>query len=145
MAKDKYNHYSQILDQTARRVKQFAQTAFISHNIDLTVDQWTVMKTLHENRELTQKELAEKCGKDQPTLTRIVDLIIKKNYVERVQHPSDRRSLYLHLTAEGKTKVENIAPTVSKFREKAWENLTQDDFAHFSRILNTIYKNLEQK
>ncbi|MBE8714537.1 MarR family winged helix-turn-helix transcriptional regulator [Sphingobacterium hungaricum] len=145
MLKENFNHYSLILDQTARRVKQYAQASFSLNEIDLTVDQWAVLKTLYENTDLTQKELADKCGKDQPTLTRIVDLIIKKDYIKRIEHPSDRRCLHLQLTEAGLKKVEDLAPTVSKFREKAWENLTKEDFEHFTRILNKIYQNLEQK
>jgi succinate dehydrogenase flavin-adding protein (antitoxin of CptAB toxin-antitoxin module) len=34
---------------------------------------------------------------------------------------------------------------VKEFRMKAWENLTDEDFEHFTRILNTIYNNLETK
>ena len=142
MLKEKYNQYSFILDRTARRVKQYAQSAFSQHDFDLTVDQWTVLRILHEQTDLTNKELAERCGKDQPTLTRIVDLLIKKDLVDRISHPSDRRCLSLQLTSGGRQKVQEIAPKVAQFRMQAWKNLTEEDFAHFTRILNTIYDNL---
>ncbi|SRR5690606_6642885 len=145
MLKEKYNQYSFILDRTARRVKQYAQSAFSQHNFDLTVDQWTALRTLYENPECTNKELAELCGKDQPTLTRIIDLLIKKNLVARVDHPSDRRCLSLQLTDKGQSKILEIAPKVAEFRMQAWQNLTEEDFAHFTRILNTIYDNLTIK
>lgn len=145
MLKESFNQYSFILDQTAKRVRQFAQSSFSHHGIDLTVDQWSVLKTLYEETDQTHRELATICGKDQPTMTRIIDLLLKKGYVVRVEHPSDRRCLLLHLTAEGKAKVEDLAPLVKDFRMKAWENLSQADFDHFTRILKTIYNNLETK
>lgn len=143
MLKEKYNQYSLILDRTARRVKQFAQVSFTDLQFDMTVDQWVVMKTLYKHENLTQKELAEKCGKDQPTLTRIVDIIIKKGYAQRFTTPEDRRCMYLKPTKEGIEKVINTAPEVAKIRMKAWDNLTEQDFENFTRILNTIYNNLE--
>lgn len=142
---EKYNHYSQILDRTAKRVKAYAQAAFVEHGIDLTVDQWSVLKMIYEQGDLSHKELAECCEKDQPTLTRIIDLLIKKQYVIRVTHPTDRRSLQIHLTDLGKEQVIGLAPIVSTFRMKAWENLTEQDFIEFQRILNRIYDNLTIK
>ncbi len=145
MLKEKFNQYSLILDRTARRVKQFAQASFSVHGIDLTVDQWSVIKTLYEHQDLTHKDLSEKCGKDQPTMTRIVDLLLKKGYVQRIVHPNDRRSLHIQLTEAGQKQAKSLAPLVKDFRMKAWENLTEEDFENFTRILNTIYNNLETK
>jgi len=145
MLKEKFNQYSLVLDRTARRVKQFAQSSFSNNGIDLTVDQWSVIKTLFEHEDLTHKDLSDLCGKDQPTMTRIVDLLLKKGYVMRVEHPTDRRSLHIQLTDSGKGQAKNLTPLVKEFRMKAWENLTDEDFEHFTRILNTIYNNLETK
>jgi len=142
MLNEKYNQYSFILDQTARKVKQYAQTAFAENNFDLTVDQWTALKTLYEFPDLSNKELAIKCGKDQPTLTRIIDLLIKKGLVERLNHDSDRRALKLSVTTQGDEKIKEIAPKVAEFRKQAWQNLDEQDFEHFLRILNTIHNNL---
>lgn len=145
MLNESYNQYSFILDRTARKVKQYAQNAFTEHQFDLTVDQWTVLRTIYENPDLSNKEMAELCGKDQPTLTRIIDLLIKKNLAERITNSSDRRSLRLQITKKGKSKIQEIAPKVAEFRMQAWKNLNEEDFAHFTRILNTIYNNLTQK
>lgn len=146
MLKEKYNQYSFILDQTARRVKQYAQTSFAQKEFDITIDQWAILKTLFQHpAHYTHKELAESSGKDQPTLTRIIDNMIKKNLVERIEHPTDRRCLQIGLTDQGKQKVEFLSPEIAQIRMKAWENLTDDDFSHFVRILNTIYENLNKE
>ncbi|WDF69900.1 MarR family transcriptional regulator [Sphingobacterium oryzagri] len=144
MLKEKYSQYSFMLDRTARRVKQYAQSAFQQNAFDITIDQWSVLKLLYKEDTMTHKELAEKLGKDQPTLTRIIDIITKKQLVERVEHPQDRRSLHIHLTAAGTAKVEELSPAVKDIRMKAWENLTDEDFENFTRILNTIYDNLNK-
>ncbi len=144
MLKEKYSQYSFILDRTARRVKQYAQTSFLQNAFDLTIDQWSILKILYNEDAIPHKELAEKSGKDQPTLTRIVDIIIKKQLVERIEHPQDRRSLHIRLTDAGKKKVEELSPAVTDIRMKAWENLSDEDFNNFTRILNTIYNNLTQ-
>jgi len=143
MATDKFSTYSLLLDRTAKRVKQYAQFCFNTQNFGVTVDQWTVLKTLGQHADLSQRELAGFCQKDQPTLTRIVDLLVAKGLVKRKVHPNDRRSFILHLTSEGKQKVEELSGKVTDIRMTAWQNLDESDFETLKRILNTIYENLD--
>ncbi|SIS98592.1 MarR family winged helix-turn-helix transcriptional regulator [Belliella pelovolcani] len=144
MTQEQFSKYSFLLDRTARKVKQYAQQKFNLGDFDITVDQWLVLKNLSENELLSQTELAQLVFKDHPTLTRIIDILCKKGYVERVPHPQDRRSFQLHLTNQGVSKVKELKPQITQIREKAWENLNERDFEEFKRILNTIYTNLEE-
>lgn len=138
-----YSKYSFLLDRTAKRVKQYAQQRFKELKFNITVDQWLVLRHLSENDEMTQRELADLIFKDTPTLTRIIDLLCSKGLTERRVDPVDRRCFNVHLTAEGKAKVEQLRPQVREVRLKAWEGLSDQDFDHFKKILNTIYRNLE--
>jgi len=143
MATEPFSTYSHLLDRTARKVKQYAQRRFNEECFDITVDQWLVLRNLSLHNDLNQSELAEITGKDHPTLTRIIDLLCKKNLVERRQHPSDRRSFIVHLTDEGLRKVKEWSPKMAEIRMKAWENLTEEDYNNLKRILTTIYTNLD--
>src|SRR5690606_20756740 len=109
---------------------------------NVTVDQWLVMKHLYENESMKQNALAEILFKDNPTLTRIIDLLCEKGLAARKQHPNDRRSFQVSLTRQGRVKVEQMKPKIAKIRLKAWEGLSKNDFAHFTRVLDSIYNNL---
>jgi len=143
MSDELYNSYSFLLDRTARKVKQYAQQKFKELDLNVTVDQWLVLKHLYENECMKQNELADLLAKDNPTLTRIIDLLCEKDLTIRKQHPSDRRSFQVTLTKRGEKKVEQMKPKIRKIRLKAWEGLSKQDFVHFQKILNTIYQNLE--
>ncbi|MFC3197362.1 MarR family winged helix-turn-helix transcriptional regulator [Parapedobacter deserti] len=140
---EQYNAYSFLLERTARRIKQYAQYQFNYRQFGITVDQWTILKSLRQHADLPQKELAECCGKDQPTLTRIVDLLVSKELVERRANPTDRRSYVVHLTAAGEQKIDELTTYINEIRMQAWKNLDDSDFQHLKRILDTIYSNLE--
>jgi len=142
MKDERYNAYSFLLDRTARRVKQYAQQRFNEMGFKITVDQWLALKHLYEQGEMTQTELAALMFKDNPTLTRILDLLCEKGLVLRMVHPEDRRSFKVSLTRDGKKKVDQLRPRVNEVRLKAWEGLTEKDFLQFKRILDTIYNNL---
>ena len=143
MNEETYNSYSVLLDRTARRVKQYAQQKFKELKFNVTVDQWLVMKHLYENEDMKQNELAEILFKDNPTLTRIIDLLCEKDMTIRKEHPTDRRCFHVALTKQGRSKVEQMKPKIQKIRLKAWEGLSREDFKHFQKVLNTIYNNLE--
>src|SRR5690554_7015809 len=117
MTQEQFSKYSFLLDRTARRVKQYAQSKFKMGEFDVTVDQWLILKNLEENGILSQTELANLIFKDHPTLTRIIDILSKKGYVERIPNPNDRRSFQLFLTSEGAEKVRELKPQVASIRE----------------------------
>lgn len=144
MNDDAYSSYSFLLDRTARKVKQYAQQRFKEKGFNITVDQWLVLKHLSEHEEMKQNELAELIFKDNPTVTRIIDLLCQKGLTERKLHPSDRRSFIVSLTKAGTKKVEQLKPRIKDIRLKAWEGLTERDFNQFKKVLNSIYKNLDE-
>ncbi len=139
---EKFSSYSFMLDRTSKRVKQYAQKQFNTEDFDITVDQWLVLKNLNADNDQNQSQLAQLMEKDNPTLTRILDLMVKKNLVERKPDAGDRRSFIVHLTELGEQKQKEWAPKVEEIRMKAWENLNEQDFKDLKRILNTIYESL---
>jgi DNA-binding MarR family transcriptional regulator len=145
MTEERYNSYSFLLDRTARRVKQYAQKKFKELNLNVTVDQWLLLKHLYENNSMKQNELAELLFKDNPTLTRIIDLLCEKGLTIRKQHPNDRRSFQVELTRQGRKKVDDMKPKINDIRLRAWDGLSEKDFAQFKKVLNTIYNNLEEE
>jgi len=139
---EKYSAYSLLLDKTSRRVKQYAQNQFRELGLNITVDQWALMKQLCEKDGMNQRELSEILFKDNPTITRIIDLLVEKGYVERVMDPNDRRCFILKLTDVGEDVVESNKTKVAEIRMKAWEGLSDQEFEQFKHILETIYSNL---
>src|SRR5690606_8210103 len=104
---------------------------------------WSVLKNLYEYEEMKQNELAEILFKDNPTLTRIIDILCDKGLTIRTVHPNDRRSFIVKLTKGGEKKVQQLTPRVNAIRLQAWNGLSEKDFNQFKKVLNTIYDNLE--
>ncbi len=140
---ESYSSYSFLLDRTARRVKQYAQRRFRELGMNVTVDQWMLIKQLSEHDGMNQRQLSEVLFKDTPTLTRIIDLLEQKGYVERIANPEDRRCFKIILTVAGKNKVAEYQDQVKVVRKEAWRGLNESDFEQFRKVLNTIYKNVE--
>lgn len=141
--KEIYSNYSFLLERTGKKIRQFARQKFRAYGFMVTIDQWAVLKALYEEAPLSQVDLAQHCHNDTPTVTRILDLLAQKNLVHRQADHHDRRRQQVALTAEGKALVRDMLPKVQQIRMQAWEGLSDEDFKHFVRILNTIYRNLK--
>jgi DNA-binding MarR family transcriptional regulator len=68
----------------------------------LTVSQNYTMRDLFFNGPRSMSELAGRLGVPLSTMTGVVDQLEGKGLVERQDHPEDRRSLQVRLTAEGR-------------------------------------------
>ncbi len=71
------------LESAIKTYRQLAQKNITLSGLDMTVDQWLIMKVVLENGELKQNEIAEKVFKDAASVTRIIDLLINTVIVNR--------------------------------------------------------------
>jgi DNA-binding MarR family transcriptional regulator len=111
--------------------------------LDLTVDQWVVLDHIKPNPGITQNDLGVITYKDAPTITRILDILVKKELIERKMLNSDRRKFALTLTPNGELLHQKAHLVIADCRIKSWENLSDTDYEQLVRIMDTIYSNVE--
>jgi len=61
-----------------------------------------------DNRYLTPKDIAKKMNVVKSRVTRIIDGLIKKNFIQRIKDPEDSRISLLSLTPNGQKKLNEI-------------------------------------
>ena len=83
------------IEEAIKTYRMYAQNQLKINGLKITIDQWLVLKCLKENPNTTQVELAEKVFKDNASITRIIDLLVKANYLERTINQTDRRKFDL--------------------------------------------------
>ncbi|MES2517317.1 MAG: MarR family transcriptional regulator [Bacteroidota bacterium] len=132
------------IDTTIKKIRQSLQKKLDDLKVDLTVDQWVLLDHVyrHEGGGISQNELAEMTVKDAPTVTRIIDLLVKKGLAERTMAENDRRKFNITLTEAGRNKFHEAYPIVAEVRRKGWGELNDDDYKTFVRILDSIYTNI---
>ena len=136
-------NYGFILESTAKKIKLELQRKFIEHGVDITVDQWVVLLELHQHGTQNQVELCEGCCKDAPTITRIIELLVKKELIIREGCKEDRRKFNISLSKKGKALVQKLLPMVIDFRKQGWNDLTEKDIQHMERITQKVKDNLK--
>ena len=75
----------------------------ISH-LEITPDQFTVMRTLLENEGITQRQLTDLMSSDPNTVAALLERMEQAGLITRQAHEKDRRAKRLQLQPAGKTK-----------------------------------------
>ncbi|HEX6922897.1 MAG TPA: MarR family transcriptional regulator [Bacillales bacterium] len=112
---------------------------------EITPEQWTVLRFLGERDGITQKEISEVSGKDQPTVTRILNIMDRKGWIRRQANDEDRRSFLIFLTMDGRLLLEELSPVVEETFTKILDGVTRQDQETLKRILQQMDVNMKNE
>jgi DNA-binding MarR family transcriptional regulator len=131
------------LDKAIKTYRQFAQRNIRESGLDITIDQWLVLKTITDHPDLTQREMAAKVFKDHASITRMIELLVRRGFLKRSPNPADRRQYILELTSEGKAVYEQLVPIVATNRETALEGFSEEEIELLKRLLQRMTENCQ--
>lgn len=109
---------------------------------DITAEQWQVLFKLSNQNNISQKLLSQLVNKDQPTLTRMLDILQRKALVERLASKEDRRSFCIHITGKGLALTEKLIPSLEDTFKKILNGISEKDLNTYIDVLNKIDKNI---
>ena len=96
-------------------------------DLELTMPQARTMFLLNRQGPTRMGVLSEHLGRGLPSVTGMVDRLVNKGLVERVEDPSDRRVVACRLTDEGKRAVERFWQVSRERRLALADALTLDE------------------
>lgn len=73
----------------------------------LTLSQWSALVSVEERESVRIGDLADAEGVSAPTATRLVASLEEAGLLSRTTDPADRRTAYVALTDEGRSKLES--------------------------------------
>ncbi len=130
------------VNRTAHLMTEEIARRFASHGHELTAQDFGILMRLLQEGAVTQVKMSELMMRDKATITRRIDRLVKKNLIERVENPEDRRSFYVQLTAEGKEALDTVAPLVRDFQQELVSDVSEEDRSTVLRVLNLISNRL---
>lgn len=129
------------LDKAIKSYRQMAQKNINKRNIDITIDQWLLLTTIRNNPDVTQQQIAQAVFKDLASITRMIEILVKKEILNRDFHPDDRRRFSLSVTDKGLQILTDLEPVIQANRNKALEGITADEIQAVQTLLNKIADN----
>ena len=131
-----------LLEKTNKVIRRYSQVRFSEAGIDITVDQWLVLKKISDSERITQIELANAIFKDRASVTRILDLLLEKKLVHK-ESGKDKRSYELTLTSAGEKFMEQALTIVKGVRKKGTEAMSEKEQEQLRSSLQKIVNKLE--
>lgn len=117
--------------------------SFRKEGIEITPEQWTVLSFLWKEDGVSQQKLCDATFKDKPSMTRLIDNLVKQNLVARNTPASDRRTNLIYLTEEGRAIEPRANKAVSETMEFALAGLDKRDIENVRRLLKHVFENIK--
>ncbi len=129
------------IEQAIKEYRKVSQKNIAKIVKDITIDQCLVLIILNKDAKISQNELANLIFKDNASITRMIELMVKKDYLNRTIHKEDRRKFNLEITEKGKKTIELINPIIKINRKTALNGLSLEEIDLLDKILNKIITN----
>ena len=113
------------------------------YGLEISLDQWLVLGPVWKNDGISQKDIAEYCGKDKTSVTKIIDTLEKKNLVVRVTDQLDHRVKRVVLSQKGRELFLSALPVMAQTRDELRSGISDKEIEALKSILSKIYKNLK--
>ena len=112
--------------------------------MDLTEGQPKVLYILRRKEGILQKELASMCNISQPTLTVLLDKMIKKDLVRKevCSVSGGKRGYQIFMTEFGKQKAEELEIVVEELEKQSAKGLSGEEIQLLLKLLDRVETNL---
>ena len=135
--------YSFITGKASTAVARRLQKNFKDAEIEITIEQWSVLYHLWKEDGQSQQQLCEATFRDKPSITRLVDNLEKSKLVKRVASKNDRRSNIIFLTKEAKNLEQTTMEVANLTLNEALEGVTNGQIEIAKEVLQIVYENLK--
>ena len=131
------------IESTIKEYRKYAQKNISEAIPDMTIDQGLVLLFLNEYPEMTQKEIAELVFKDNASMTRMINTMVKKNYIKRSMNDDDRRRYKLEITKKGKEVLDRLPAIIQNNRNSSLKGISKSEQEQLQVILSKIRLNCQ--
>ncbi|ABG04248.1 transcriptional regulator, MarR family [Rubrobacter xylanophilus DSM 9941] len=107
----------------------------------VTVQQATLLMWVARER-LSPNQVAPLLGTDTAGVTRLLDRLEGKGLVRRRRHPSDRRSVVIELTREGRALVPRLPPVFGRVSGQLLAGFSEKEMLQLTALLQRMLRNL---
>ena len=114
---------------------------FRNREIELTFEQFVMLRMIDSNKELIQQDIANHLQKDKSLIVRQMNGLIEKKYVVRQTNREDKRKKNLILTQKGTEMMNQITELAFEVSNQLLAGVDENDNKAFRRVLNQIQEN----
>jgi DNA-binding MarR family transcriptional regulator len=116
-----------------------AFTLFLRENdINMTPEQFLVLKKLYCKDGVTQNEIALYFLRDDASITRVLDSLEKKKLVKRKKSSTDRRVNLVYIKSQGKDLIKKFFPLAEELNQHFLKDVSDKELKTVKNVLKKI-------
>ncbi len=131
---------------TGTLVRGLSSQTFTEKGYNLTPDQYIILSLLLDNEEIKyQRQIAEIIFKDRANVSRIIDILKEKGFIEKIPDSNGRKIYKLIVTEKGKEAREEILPIEKEIRKMITKNISDEELNVMFHTLEKMNLNIRDK
>ena len=142
---DRTEGFGVYLDRTLKKVQATFIAAFAENNIDLTIEQWVILRRVHLlGADASQSEISNTNFRNRATTSRVISGLCKKGYLKKSRFRDDQKRNKLSMTPQSLELMQRVMPLIKEIRAMSIENISEAEFDIFLKVLDEIWKNYDR-
>lgn len=106
----------------------------------VTVAEWALMREMLEIGAANPSQLAQRLGMTRGAISKLVERLCNKDFVERAASDADRRYQSVALTPRGERLVPKLAQLADENDREFFGHLAENEQAHLVRLLKDMVR-----
>jgi DNA-binding MarR family transcriptional regulator len=131
-----------LLKTAFRAMSEFIHGKFATQGCSF--QQWVVLIHLRDGVAVTVADLSREMRHDSGAMTRVIDQLEARGWIERQRNREDRRVVELSLTADGNAVAESLVPLVVNTLNAALEDFSREEVQQLQGMLRRLAAKLHE-
>lgn len=132
------------IEKTIKQYRTMSQARLNQLGYTITVNQMLLLVQIDRQPDVSQVELAELLFKDVASITRMIELLVRAEFIERKENKDDRRKKDLRITQKGKKLLALAIPVIIENRRIAQKNLSKKEKETLFTLLQRVIDNTSE-
>ncbi len=109
----------------------------------LTITQWRIMAVLGEYSGVSADEVSTKTQIEKSILSRAINKLLQRNFINRVFDNNDKRRSILALTSTGRAVYEEVVPISYEYEQQLLTCFSKEEQGQLSGLLDRLYEHVD--
>lgn len=104
----------------------------------LTVSEWRTLAVLGNHQPLSASDVVQRSSIDKVRVSRAIQGLLKRDLLQRLVDPDDRRRVNLHLTEKGQQVFADLVPRIRALEQQLLGCLSPDEQQTLSALMTKV-------
>lgn len=132
----------EVTFQLTHTIKQQLGSHLDAQNLSITAMHVRVLKVLAKPNASTAIDIAGLFKRDKAQITRLVNQLIDRGFVQKEPNPDDKRSQLLALTSAGRALQERLRAVSDDIENQMMRGIKAEDLDTYTKVAQMMTRNL---